>query len=128
VRAGATFLERPGETPARAAATAGGAAGGGGAAQPAEGGESQEPAADPGLAGRLAGLLRRPGQTGGGGFGGLNQIVQAIRGPTPGGGGGGGFGGGGAPPVMTGDYLVSVTVDGKTMTRVLRVERGELGR
>ena len=35
----------------------------------------------------------------------------------------GGFGGG-APPVATGDYLVTITVDGKTLSRVLRVERG----
>jgi len=64
------------------------------------------------------------GGGGGGGFGGLNQIVNTIRGPIPGA-GGGGFGGGGAPPVTTGDYLVSITVDGKTLTRVLRVERGQ---
>jgi hypothetical protein len=48
--------------------------------------------------------------------------VQAIRGPTPPGAGGGGFGGGGAPPVAAGEYTVSMTVDGKTLTRVLRVE------
>src|SRR3989442_1465534 len=47
------------------------------------------------------------------------------RAPVGGGGGGGGFGGfGGAPPVSTGDYLVTITVDGKTLSRVLRVERG----
>jgi hypothetical protein len=36
-----------------------------------------------------------------------------------------GFGGGrgGAPTVDTGDYLVSITVDGQTMSRVLHVER-----
>ena len=39
-------------------------------------------------------------------------------------GGGGGFGGGGGPPaVASGDYLVSIVVDGKTLSRVLRVER-----
>jgi len=31
--------------------------------------------------------------------------------------------GGGAPAVSSGDYLVSITVDGKTLSRVLRVER-----
>jgi photosystem II stability/assembly factor-like uncharacterized protein len=123
VRAGAAFVERPGETPARAAgAVAAGAATG------SESGEGADAAPDPGLAQQLAGLLRRPGQTGGGGggFGGLNQVVQAIRGPTPpgAGGGGGGFGGGGAPPVPPGDYTVSITVDGKTLSRVLRVEQG----
>jgi hypothetical protein len=126
VRAGAAWVARPGETVARAATT-GGAAGGGGAGAAAEGGEGAEQTADPGLAGQLANLLRRPGQTGGGGgFGGLNQVVTAIRGPQPGGGGGGGgFGGGGPPPVTTGDYLVSITVEGKTLTRVLRVERAQ---
>jgi hypothetical protein len=122
VRAGAAFVERPGETLARAAA-----AGGQAVAPQAESGEGQEGAPDPGLAGQLAALLRRPGQTGGGGggFGGLNQVAQAIRGTPPGGGGGGFGGGGGAPPVATGDYLVTITVDGKTLSRVLRVERGQ---
>lgn len=72
------------------------------------------------------GRIGQAGGGGGGGFGGLNQIANTIRG-TPaggGGGGGGGFGGGGAPAVTTGDYLVSITVDGKKLTRVLRVERG----
>jgi photosystem II stability/assembly factor-like uncharacterized protein len=129
-RAGAPFVERPGETPARAAAAAGAAA------APVAGAESSEgadAAPDAAFVTQLANLLRRPGQTGGGGggggggFGGLNQIVTAIRGPIPGGGGGGGggFGGGGGPPVSTGDYLVSISVDGKTLTRVLRVERGQ---
>ncbi|MBE0593398.1 MAG: hypothetical protein IH616_13460 [Gemmatimonadales bacterium] len=36
---------------------------------------------------------------------------------------GGGGGRGGAPVVSTGDYLVSITVNGSTMSRVLRVER-----
>jgi hypothetical protein len=76
---------------------------------------------------QLGTLLRRPGQGGGGGgggggFGALNFVAQAFGRPT--GGGGGGFGGG-VPPVMTGDYLVEITVDGKKMTRVLRVERGK---
>ncbi|MDP3909269.1 MAG: hypothetical protein Q8Q14_02670 [Gemmatimonadales bacterium] len=113
VRAGAPFIERPGETPARAAARP----------AVADSGETAEP--PPGFAGTLAGLLRRPGQTGGGGFGGLNQVVQTIRG-TPAGGGGGGFGGGGAPTVPTGDYLIRITVDGTALTRVLRVERGQI--
>ncbi len=126
VRAGAAFVERPGETPARSGLGAGTNA----PQQLPAGGEGsdQEATPEPGLAAQLAGLLRRPGQTGGGGggFGGLNQVVQAIRGPTPpgAGGGGGGFGGGGAPPVQPGDYTVSITVDGKTLTRVLRVEAG----
>jgi len=61
---------------------------------------------------------------GGGGFGALGFVAQAFgRAPVGGGGGFGGFGGG-ATPVATGDYLVTITVDGKTLTRVLRVERG----
>ena len=49
------------------------------------------------------------------------EIMRAL-GVTQGGGGGGGFGGG-APMVNTGDYLVSITVDGQTMKQTLRVER-----
>jgi photosystem II stability/assembly factor-like uncharacterized protein len=116
------FVERPGETTPRAAGAAPAAGSG-------EGGEGGD-APDPGLLGTLGNLLRRPGQGGGGGggggggFGALGFIAQAF-GRTPVGGGGGGFGGfgGGAPPVASGDYLVSITVDGKTMSRVLRVER-----
>ena len=74
-------------------------------------------------------LLRPPsmrggggGGGGGGGFGALGFIAQAFGRASPGG-GGGGFGGGGTPAVPSGDYLVSITVDGKTMSRVLRVER-----
>ena len=127
VRAGAAFVERPGETPARAAGA--GAAGGGTGGATSESSEGADAAPDAAFVTQLAGLLRRPGQTGGGGggFGGLGLVVQAIRGPTPpgagGGGGGGGFGGGGAPPVSAGDYQVSITLDGKTLTRGLRVER-----
>jgi hypothetical protein len=116
VRAGAPFVERPGETPARAPGRAAGAA-------PQAEGESQEAAPDPGMLGQLAALLRRPGQTGGGGLGGLGFIAQTFGRAAVGGGGFGGFGGGGAAAVASGDYLVSITVDGKTMSRVLRVER-----
>ena len=51
----------------------------------------------------------------------LFDIMRAL-GVTAGGGGGGGFGGG-APSVSTGDYLVSMTVDGQTIRQTLRVER-----
>jgi hypothetical protein len=37
--------------------------------------------------------------------------------------GGGGFGGAQAPAVAAGDYLVSLTVGGKTYKQLLRVER-----
>jgi photosystem II stability/assembly factor-like uncharacterized protein len=122
----ARFVERPGETTPRAP----GAAAGPAAAQQQEGGESGESAPDPSFLGQLGNLLRRPGQGGGGGgfggFGALNFVAQAFgRAPVTGG-GGGGFGGGGAggPPVVaSGDYRVSITVDGKTLSRALRVER-----
>ena len=75
----------------------------------------------------LGTLLRRPGQPAGGGGGGggaLAFVAQAFGRAPAGGGGGFGFGGG-APPVATGDYLVTITIDGKTLSRVLRVERGK---
>lgn len=91
-------------------------------------GESAPPAPaggrGPGGAGG-AGGAGGPGGAGAGGAMGLDQdalfsIMRAL-GVTQGG-GGGGFGGG-APIVNTGDYLVSITVDGQTMKQVLRVER-----
>jgi hypothetical protein len=51
----------------------------------------------------------------------LREIAQLFR--APGSRGFGGFGRGGAPTVGTGDYLVSMTVDGKKYTQVLHVER-----
>ncbi len=51
----------------------------------------------------------------------LRDIVQLFR--APGSRGFGGFGRGGAPMVGTGDYLVTMTVDGKKYTQVLHVER-----
>ncbi len=117
------FVERPGETTPRAP--------GAPAAAPtaAVGGESAETPPDAAFLVQLGTLLRRPGQGGGGGgggggFGALAFVAQTL-GRTSGGGGGGGFGGfgGGAPTVASGDYLVSITVDGKTLSRVLRVDR-----
>jgi photosystem II stability/assembly factor-like uncharacterized protein len=121
--AGGRFNERPGETTPRAPSA--------GASLPAAGsesGESGEAPPDASFLQSLGTLLRRPGQTGGGGGGGggagaLGFVAQAFGRPT-GGGGFGGFGGAGAPPVSTGDYLVTITIDGKTLSRVLRVERG----
>ncbi len=117
------FNERPGETTPRAASA--------GAALPAagseSGGESGDAPPDATFLTTLGNLLRKPGQGGGGGggggFGALGFVAQAFgRAPAGGGGGFGGFGGG-VTPVATGDYLVTITVDGKTLTRVLRVER-----
>lgn len=59
----------------------------------------------------------------------MREIFTAVRramGRGSGFGGRGG-GGGGAPAVNTGDYRVSITVDGETLSRVLRVERVGLG-
>jgi photosystem II stability/assembly factor-like uncharacterized protein len=124
VRAGAPWVDRPGETTPRAPGAAAAAAAG----QQQEGGEAAP--VDPGFAGQLAGLLRAGVPSlagtggGGGGPGGLAFIAQTFgRAPAGGGGGGGGFGGfGGAPLVSSGDYLVSITVGGTTLKRVLRVE------
>ncbi len=100
--AGGRFVERPAEA-------AGGGFGGFAAAAGEAGGESAAP---------------EPGQ--------LQQILQLLRPPGAGGGGGGGFGflanlpfltRPPAPVAETGDYLVSITLDGKTMSQVLRVER-----
>jgi hypothetical protein len=90
------------------------------------GGESGDAPADATFLTTLGNLLRKPGQGGGGGgggFGALGFVAQAFgRAPV----GGGGFGGFGSPTnlIATGDYLVTITIDGKTLSRVLRVERG----
>ncbi|MBI1968197.1 MAG: hypothetical protein HYS40_09415 [Gemmatimonadetes bacterium] len=105
VRAGAPFVERPGETTPRAPDA--------GQPQPQQQEGAEEQAPPPGFLGTLGGLLRPPGQSGGGGgFGALNFIAQTFGRPI-----------GPTPLVPSGDYLVSITVDGKTMSQVLRVER-----
>jgi len=106
------FAERPGETTPRVPGRA--------QAQPA--GEQQESSEEPGgqfepgFAQQLGQLLRLPGQPAGGGGGGAGGafgfVAQAFGRP-----------GGGAPVVASGDYLVSLTVGDRTLTRVLRVER-----
>ena len=55
----------------------------------------------------------------------MQEIFGAVRSAMGRGFSFGGFGGGrgGAPTVGTGDYLVSITVNGQTLRRVLRVER-----
>jgi hypothetical protein len=101
-----------------------------GAAAPAgggeSGGESSDAPPDVSFLQTLGNLLRKPGQGGGGGgggFGALGFIAQTFGRAPAGGGGFGGFGGA-TNLVTTGDYLVTITVDGKTLSRVLRVERG----
>ncbi|HEV2670697.1 MAG TPA: hypothetical protein VGU74_06370, partial [Gemmatimonadales bacterium] len=118
------FNERPGETTPRTPSARGSLPAGGGESS----GESGDAAPDASFLQTLGTLLRKPGQTGGGGggggggFGALGFVAQAFGRPTAGG-GFGGFGGG-TPQVATGDYLVTITIDGKTLSRVLRVERG----
>jgi hypothetical protein len=106
------WVDRPGE---QAPGRGGGAGGPGGAAAEAQGeGQQAEQAqqSDPSLLQQLAALLRPPGTTGGGGFGGFNALTTALLGSRP-----------PAPFVSTGDYLVTLKVGDRTMSRVLRVER-----
>jgi hypothetical protein len=99
---GGAWNPRPGEGAVIGAA---GARGGEGAA---EGATSDNPAdalnAFPGGAQELQQLLRPPGQQGGRGGGGGGRGAQA-------------------PVVNSGDYLVTLTVGGKTYKQLLRVER-----
>jgi hypothetical protein len=102
-----------------------GATGAPAGAQQQEGGEeANQP--DVSFLGTLGQLIRLPSQRGGGGggggFGALGFVAQTFGRAPAGGGGFGGFGGG-ANAVQSGNYLVSITVDGKTLSRVLRVER-----
>ena len=103
------WIERPGEQ----AAGGGGRGGAGGAG---------------GAGGGAAGGARGAGAPGGAGpAGGLDQsqlfdIMRAI-GVTGGGGGGGRGFGGGASTVDSGDFLLSMTIDGQTYKQTLRVER-----
>ena len=105
----ARWVDRPAEQ-----AVAGGGAGGAAARAAAAAGEG---------AGGAAGAPGAPDQTM------IFDIMRAV-GLGGGGGGGGGFGGGGASTVDSGDYLVSMTVDGQTYRQTLRVEKragGEAG-
>jgi len=103
--AGGRFVERPGESGGPGGGGPGGGGPGGGAAAAAAGAEG---APDPAMLQQIVQRLRPPGARGGG-FGFLQNLPFLMR-PQ-------------APLAETGDYLVSVTVDGKTMSRVLRVER-----
>jgi hypothetical protein len=112
--AGGGWVARPGEGAFVGAGARGGAAQG-------EGGQGGEEniqdmlAAFPGGAQEFGDLLRPPGQRGGrGGGGGFGNLFGF---------GGGGRGAGQAPVVNTGDYLVTLTVGGRTYKQVLRVER-----
>ena len=110
--AGGGWQARPGEGAFIGAAGARGAQGEG-----AQGGGEESIqdmlASFPGGAQEFGDLLRPAGQRGGrgGGFGALFGF------------GGGGRGAGQAPVVNTGDYLVTLTVGGRTYKQVLRVER-----
>jgi hypothetical protein len=99
---GGGFQARPGE------GAVVGAGGGGRGGEGAAGGGEQSPAelanAFPGGFQELQQLLRPPGQQGGRGGGGFGRGAQA-------------------PTVAAGDYLVTLTVGGKTYKQLLRVER-----
>lgn len=111
---------------ARAFGFGGGGGGGGGFGGAAAGRWVERPGEQV-----VAGGGGRGGAGGAGGqagAGGLDQaalfdVMRAIGVTGGGGGGGGGFGGGGAPIVESGDYLVSMTVDGQTYKQTLRVEQ-----
>jgi hypothetical protein len=100
---GGAWNPRPGEG---AVVGAAGARGGGQAGGESGGGENPADAlnAFPGGAQELQRLLRPPGQQGRGGGGGFGRGNQA-------------------PVVASGDYLVTLTVGGKTYKQLLRVER-----
>ncbi len=113
------WVERPGESQPR------------GAARRAAAAQQRQPGEQPAAGERRPG---RPGEPGAGGFAALANmdrsqlfdIFRALRRPGQRGFGGFGRGGQRGPIVETGDYLVSITVNGETMSRVLRVE--EAGR
>jgi photosystem II stability/assembly factor-like uncharacterized protein len=114
---GGGWVARPGE-----GAFIGGRGGrGAGQGEGAQAGGGEENIQDlleqfPGGAEELGELLRTPGQRGGRGGGGFGAIF--------------GFGGGRgnqAPVVNSGDYLVTLSVGGRTYKQVLRVERASGG-
>lgn len=113
--AGGARNDRPGETRATPSFPTGGAAAGGG-----------------GGGGGRGGAGGGGGAPGAGGAEGIQQVFAAMReamGPdfNPFGGGGGGRGGrggaGGGGMAGTGDYKVTVTAGGRTMSQPLRVEQ-----
>ncbi len=107
------FQERPGESQPR------GGAGRRPAGPPESAQEAEEGPGGPG-AGMGAGMMPDRDT--------MREIFTAVRRAMGRGFGfGGRGGGGGAPAVNTGDYRVSITVDGETLSRVLRVERVGLG-
>jgi hypothetical protein len=72
---------------------------------------------------RVGELFAIPGRGGGGGFAALNFLQNLGFGSST----AALFGGGGPAQVPPGDYLVSITVGGRTLKQKLRVERGPLG-
>jgi photosystem II stability/assembly factor-like uncharacterized protein len=113
------FVERPGESaPPRQRP-----------ARPAQAQAGERPADEPPAGQPEAGERPAGGPPGGEGMmpdqETMQEIFGAVRSAMGRGFSFGGFGGGrgGAPTVGTGDYLVSITVNGQTLRRVLRVER-----
>jgi hypothetical protein len=90
------------------------------AGPPGEGRQGQQPQIDQEFITQLIAAFELPGRRpGGGGFGAPNFLSRLGIG---GGGGFGGFGGG-QNLVDEGDYLISMTVGGTTLSQVLRVEK-----
>jgi hypothetical protein len=117
-----TFCPRPAEAP-------GGRGGGGGGGG---GGAGADTSAAPANVAGGRGGGRGGGATGDAALDPIRRIWTVIGMNPPagggggrgGGGGGGGFGGGAAPTIAnTGDYLVTMTVDGQTFKQTFRVER-----
>jgi hypothetical protein len=116
------FNPRPGEQ--MTAAGRAGASGRGGA--PGGAGRPGGPAPAPGAGGAfdqstfitMIEAFRIPGRNQPGGFAALN-FLSTLGFSTPFGGGGGG-----PPAVLPGDYVVHLTVGGRTMKQKIRVERG----
>ncbi len=123
-----TFAARPGEGPVQGA---------GGRGRGGPGGRGAGAGADTSAAARAAAANAPPRPAGDVAAGAegppidpdqAQEILGALRASGAnvggfGGGGGGGGGRGGPPLVASGDYLVTLTVGGKTMKQVLRVER-----
>jgi hypothetical protein len=105
---------------------AGGGGGGGGGGRGQGGGGAFVARPGEGAAARAAGA-GAAGEGGGEGAAApdasqFGQLAQLFR-PAGSGGGGFGFGRGGAPLVGTGDYLVTMVVNGERLRQVLHVER-----
>jgi hypothetical protein len=122
-----TFCARPAEQPANAGRRGGGGGFGGDSLTTAATAPLNSPAgAAAGARGRGRGANARQGAMGDASLDPVAQIWALIGMPAPafgGRGGGGGFGGAGANLANTGDYLVTLSVNGQVYRQSFRVER-----